>query len=101
LQIPSSGQNLFTDFKNNSSQPISAVALNKLKLLALFPLTINPADFKYDGFWATAINSQRALLSRGGHNALGSAAGIFCGEWGRDGGGYISGSRPVYYSPLI
>ncbi|HDY8728534.1 TPA: hypothetical protein RRH69_005519, partial [Klebsiella pneumoniae] len=100
LQIPSSGQNLFTDFKNNSSQPISAVALNKLKLLALFPLTINPADFKGDGFWATAINSQRALLSRGGHNALGSAAGIFCGEWGRDGGGYISGSRPVYYAPL-
>ena len=100
IQFPINGSNPFTDLKNNSSQPISAVALNKLKLLALFPLTINPADFKGDGFWATAINSQRALLSRGGHNTLGSAAGIFCGEWSRDGIGNIAGSRPVYYAPL-
>ncbi|HBY2493166.1 hypothetical protein ACN4EX_15600 [Klebsiella pneumoniae] len=90
----------FGSISTNSAKPVAEAALQKLKALALYPFGSDSSAFKGDCVWSTGISANRALLSRSGHNALGASAGIFAMEYGRDGGGYIAGSRPVYYKPL-
>lgn len=85
----------FSTLKNASTtKPVSATALNKLKMLGIFPISSSLND---DGF-GFLTNQTESVCLRGGGASAGIRAGIFFLSLasGRVG---LSSSRPCYYTP--
>lgn len=85
--------------QSSSSNPVSEVALNVLRKLALFPMLAND-QLASDGFGISPSSSD-ALLSRGGHYSEGVSTGIFATRFGdtRTTSSNALGSRTAYYKP--
>lgn len=93
------GSGVFGNLLNTGVNPVSTVALNKLKALALFPLVNNAAtSFGNDGF--SLANLDETIVSMGGTWGGTTTSGIFSTSFvDRTRKDNSITARPAYYTP--